>query len=210
MSDPAFIAIMIGVLIPSVIFHEVAHAYTADLLGDDTARIAGRVSLNPIRHLDPVGTLAVPMVLGGLAAFAGIAPFIIAWARPVPVLQSQLRSPRVHSLWVSLAGPLTNFAIAGLAIGVFRWTRPTEDTFLWVALGLLTVVNVVLGILNLLPIPPLDGSAIIEFMLPRRALRWWYPVRRYSIVALFGLMVLGRGVFEPMFDWAVDVWRHQQ
>jgi Zn-dependent protease len=203
MSDLSLTIIMLVVLVPSVILHEIAHAYTANALGDNTAARAGRLSLNPIRHIDPVGTLAVPLIL------ALAAPFIIAWAKPVPVVASRLRSPRVHSLLVALAGPTTNFAIAGLAIGTYQVLRPDEQGVLWAGLALLTIVNIVLGVFNLLPIPPLDGSAIIEFLLPRRMLDGWYRVRSFSFILLFGFMIFGRDLLSPVFEWALDLWRIQ-
>ncbi|MFT7645601.1 MAG: Zn-dependent protease [Candidatus Poriferisodalaceae bacterium] len=196
--------LVIVVLVPSVILHEVAHAFVADALGDDTARRLGRVSLNPLRHIDPIGTLLVPIVMVALT------PFVIAWAKPVPVLPSRLRSPRRHSLMVALAGPFTNFALAGLAIGVFQVVRPVRDSMLWGTLALATIVNVVLGIFNLLPIPPLDGSAIIEFLLPRRVLHTWYRFRPYSIVLVVALLLLGRDKLEPVSQWAFDIWNYQQ
>ena len=137
-------------------------------------------------------------------------PFVIAWAKPVPVLQSNLRNPRVHSLYVALAGPATNFALAGFAIGAFQLFRPERDTWPWLLLAIFTIVNVILGIYNLLPIPPLDGSAVIEFMLPRSKLHWWYRIRPYTIFGLLAIMLLARGWLEPMFDWAVDLWNSQQ
>ena len=197
------VAMMVA-MVPSVILHEVAHAYTADVFGDDTARRAGRLSLNPVRHIDPVGSLLVPIVMVLLA------PFVIAWAKPVPVMQSRLRNPRVHSLWVALAGPVTNFALAGLAIGAFRVMRPESDTWLWGLLAMLTIVNVILGVYNLLPIPPLDGSAIVEFALPRSSLEHWHRIRPYTIFLLIGFVFLARPLFDPLLDWAVDLWNDQQ
>ena len=195
---------MVMAMVPSVVLHEVAHAFTADALGDSTARRAGRLSLNPLRHIDPVGTLLVPVVMVLLM------PFVVAWAKPVPIYQGNLRNPRVHSLWVALAGPLTNFAIAGLAIGVFRLLRPAQNTWPWALLAMFTIVNMVLGVYNLLPIPPLDGSALIEFLLPRSSLRWWFRIRPYTIFLLLGVLLLARDSFEPLFEWAIDLWDAQQ
>jgi len=199
-SRTVFAITMVVAMVPSVILHEIAHAYTADAFGDSTARRAGRLSFNPIRHIDPVGSVLVPTVMVLLL------PFVIAWAKPVPVLQSNLRNPRVHSLYVALAGPATNFALAGFAIGAFQLFRPERDTWPWLLLAIFTIVNVILGIYNLLPIPPLDGSAVIEFMLPRSKLHWWYRIRPYTIFGLLAIMLLARGWLEPMFDWAVDLW----
>jgi Zn-dependent protease len=194
---------MVLAMVPSVIFHEVAHAYSADAFGDSTARRAGRVSLNPLRHIDPVGSLLVP---GLMVLFV---PFVIAWAKPVPVFQGNLRNPRLHSLYVALAGPASNFALAGLAIGANQVLRPASGSWPALLLGLFMVVNVLLGVLNLLPIPPLDGSAIIEFFLPQHHLVRWHRIRPLMVFPLFGLLFVGRGLFEPVINWAVDLWQSQ-
>jgi Zn-dependent protease len=204
MSRVVLAATMVAALVPSVILHEIAHAYTADHFGDGTARRAGRVSFNPIRHVDPLGSLVVP---GLMVLFV---PFVVAWAKPVPVLQANLRTPRLHSVWVALAGPATNFALAGFGLLATRVLQPQSGSWLWTFLAMATVVNVLLGVLNLLPIPPLDGSAIIEFALPRPALACWHRVRPFTMVPLVVLLVLGRDYYEPVVDWAVDLWSNQQ
>jgi len=195
---------MILVVIPSVVIHEMAHAYAADALGDPTAREAGRLSPNPLRHVDPVGSVAVPLVM------AVALPFIVAWARPVPVVVGNLRRPRLHSLWVALAGPAPNVATAAPAIAIFRLLPPDQHSSWWVILALVTIVNVVLAVYNLLPIPPLDGSAVVEFLLPRTWLPRWHRVRPFSILLLVALLIAGRRHLDGMLDWAVDLWRWQQ
>ena len=204
MSDTMMTVTMLLVMVPSVVVHEMAHAYAADALGDPTARQAGRLSPNPLRHVDPVGSVAVPL------AMAVALPFVIAWARPVPVVVANLRRPRVHSLYVALAGPASNIAAAALAVGLFRVLRPEQQSMWWVVLALVTIVNVVLAIYNLLPIPPLDGSALIEFLLPRSWLAGWYRLRPLSILLLIGLVLVGRRHLDGLLDWAVDLWRRQQ
>lgn len=204
MSETALAVSLVAVLIPSVILHEVAHGWVADMLGDDTARRAGRISLNPMRHIDPFGTVLLPLFL------ALVAPFVIGYAKPVPVAMTRLNRPRRDPLLVALAGPATNLSLAGLAIVVFRVARPEAETVLWWVLAIVTVVNVVLGLFNLLPIPPLDGSALIEFTLPVRWRPVWYRVRMYTLPVFLVVLILFRDLLDPIFNWAVDLWRAQQ
>jgi Zn-dependent protease len=192
---------LMAAVIPSIILHEVSHGVVANALGDDTAKRAGRITLNPVRHIDPFGTIILPamLALSGLPAFG--------WAKPVPVNPRRLRQPRQHSLYVSLAGPATNLALAAVCAALYRtWGMHSAGWFadyVFVA-GLL---NVVLCLFNLLPIPPLDGSAIIERFLPDR---WWpayLKFRRYSFALLlvFMLFFAMRGN-SPVFEPAVRLW----
>lgn len=191
-------------LIVAVILHEIAHGLVALWLGDDTAKQAGRLTLNPVPHIDPLGSLILP-------AFGALlhAP-VIGWARPVPVNPSRLHSPRRDILSVSLAGPATNFLLAIAAAVAARAAYGRLDFFaatsgdlpLAVRIPyLFALVNLFLGAFNLLPIPPLDGSAIVERMLPTQALRGWYQFRQYGILVLFILVFTtdfaGR-VFSPV------------
>ncbi|MGH9247000.1 MAG: site-2 protease family protein [Acidimicrobiales bacterium] len=180
-----------------MILHEVSHGVVALAFGDDTAKRAGRITLNPIRHVDPFGTLILP----GLLALAGLPAF--GWAKPVPVNVRKLRNPRQQSLYVSLAGPATNLLIAAvLAVAWQLWATRLIGSFLGELVFFAGLLNVVLALFNLLPIPPLDGSAILERFLPDA---WWprYLVfRRWSIVGLLVLMLVvssrgGSVIFEP-------------
>ena len=155
-------------LVFAIVFHEVAHGWTALALGDPTAKERRRLSLNPIRHVDPLGTLILP----GLLALAG-AP-VFGWAKPVPVVQQRLRNPRFGMMAVAAAGPLTNLvmaAIGALAIGLLvRGGAPADVSvpgFLVLAFSYFVAINVFVGFFNLLPIPPFDGSHIVEGLLPR-------------------------------------------
>ncbi len=204
MSDTQLALALVAVLIPSVILHEVAHGWVADRLGDDTARRAGRLSLNPVRHVDPIGTLVLPI------AMALLAPFVIGYAKPVPVIPSRLRHPRRDALLVAMAGPMMNVALGFSGIAVFRVFRPEQGTVAWFVLALIAVVNIALALFNLLPIPPLDGSAIIEFALPDSLRPLWYRIRLYTLPVLFLVLLLFRDLLDPIFQWAVDLWRSQQ
>jgi Zn-dependent protease len=210
--------LVLAVVIPSIILHEVAHGAVAYAFGDDTAKRAGRLTLNPIRHIDPIGTLILPgiMALSGLGAFG--------YAKPVPVNPGRMRSPRNHSLVVSLAGPATNIGLALLSVVALRWlcapgtaalVRGALDyggfEQLSVADRLLFLVgflNVSLAVLNLLPIPPLDGSAIIERVLPARAWPTWLVIRRYSMPVLLVLFLTGSARLQQVYGPAERLWSH--
>lgn len=204
--------LLLIVLVPSIILHEVSHGWTALVFGDPTAKEAKRLSLNPLRHIDPFGTLILPVML----ALTTGTPF--GYAKPVPVDPRRMRDPRNHSLLVSLAGPATNLLLVLLATLAFRAFLPAarEGT---VALGtarlviqiLLAIgtVNVVLAVFNLIPLPPLDGSAVIERLLPGRFLNQWFKFRQYSMGILLVVVLIlperygfGRWVLGP----AVQLW----
>jgi Zn-dependent protease len=193
-------------LVAAVILHEISHGVVALFLGDDTAKRAGRLTLNPVPHIDPFGSLIIPAlgVLSGLP--------VIGWAKPVPVTPARLRRPRRDMLYVSLAGPATNFALALGAAIVARWqwrqhvagTIVPDQLPMSVLIPLsFAIVNLLLGLFNFLPIPPLDGAAMIERVLPERWLPSWAQVRQYGILVLFLLVfvtsVPGK-VFEPFLD----------
>lgn len=182
--------IFYGALVVAVILHEISHGLVALAFGDDTAKRAGRLTLNPIPHLDPVGSVLLPV----LAVLSGLP--VLGWAKPVPVNPAKLRDPRRHMLIVGLAGPLTNFGLmfaAALAArsmlrGGFSLLQYRVDQT--PGLGLQVVVafafvNLFLGIFNMLPIPPLDGSSLIERVLPRRHLPAWHRFRPYGLLVLF-------------------------
>lgn len=190
--------IFLAVLVPSVILHEISHGVVALGFGDDTAKRAGRLTLNPIAHIDPFGTLLLPglLVLSGGAAFG--------YAKPVPVRVDRLRNPRWHSLWVSLVGPATNLVIAVAAAVAFRTLQPTGVGFeIVLTLG---IANVVLAVFNMIPLPPLDGSALLEWLLPARWLTTYYRLRPYSMLILLGIFLLRPGSFDAVIEPAVDLW----
>jgi Zn-dependent protease len=194
------------VLVPSVILHEVSHGVVANHFGDDTAKRAGRLTLNPLAHIDPFGTVLLPLILSlsGFGAFG--------YAKPVPVTVGRLRNPRQHSLYVSLAGPAVNIAIALAAalalrpliteIGGVRFYEGTTAEVLY-RLG---IVNVILAAFNLIPLPPLDGSAVVERLLPRQWWPTWLKIRQYSMGVLILVVLLLPGVLTSVFGPAVDLW----
>lgn len=212
-------ALVFGVLIPSIIVHEVSHGALALVFGDDTAKKAGRLTLNPIPHIDPIGTVLLPAVL----AFSGLGAF--GWARPVPVSPHRMRSPRNHGLLVSLVGPAVNIVIALGAALYLRFFTPAGTPFLvqahlqGVDLGpqapglvaqivfVAGFVNVILAAFNLIPLPPLDGSAVIERFLPKRWYAAWLKVRTYSLgLLLIVMLMFGQLLASTVFAPALDLW----
>jgi Zn-dependent protease len=189
----------LGALVPAVILHEVSHGVVALGFGDDTAKRAGRLTLNPIAHIDPMGSVAMPLLL----ALAHLPPF--GWAKPVPVNPRQLRNPRQQSLLVSLAGPATNIALAVAMAMVLRVT--TGVSLSRRAIYAFGYINVVLATFNLIPVPPLDGSAIIERFLPAQWWPGWLRLRQYSFFLLFLLIFLLPGNFlGRLFNFSLDLW----
>jgi Zn-dependent protease len=196
--------IYFGALIVAVILHEIGHGVVALYFGDDTAKRAGRLTLNPIPHIDPFGSVILP----ALAALTGVP--VIAWAKPVPVNPGRLRNPRRDMLAVSLAGPGTNFALAIVSALIARALYHGQVGELPLAIEipfLFAIVNVFLGIFNFLPIPPLDGAALVERALPEKWLPQWNQMRQYGILVLFLLVFtfhIGDHIVVPVIDRVKD------
>lgn len=197
----SFALVLIPALVIAIVFHEVAHGYAARALGDPTASERGRLTLNPLRHVDPVGTLLVP----GFLALVGGPMF--GWAKPVPVNKARLDNPRFGMMAVAAAGPASNFVLAaigalllGLAIpaGGLGDAGEGSATLLvnaagqteWLATGLFyfILVNIFLGLFNLLPIPPFDGSHIVGGLLPARLRGVWEQIQGVGMVLLVVLI----------------------
>lgn len=175
--------IAIALVVLSIILHEVAHGYVANMLGDPTARLSGRLTLNPLPHIDPVGSILIP---GFLALTSS--PFLIGWAKPVPYNPHQLRGGKWGEAAVAAAGPVTNLLIAFVAALFIRFG--VAGVFVHVA-ALVIVANLSLAILNLIPIPPVDGSKILRALLPRM-LGGFYDSLERTTYALgpFGLILV--------------------
>lgn len=179
----------------AITLHEAAHGYVARHFGDPTADLAGRISLNPLRHIDPVGTILVPAGILALSSLAGGGGILFGWAKPVPVNFSRLRNPKADMLWVAAAGPFVNFVMAiGWAV-LFRIAASAEPGAY--TLPMLKMadagiqINAVLMALNLLPIPPLDGGRIAVSLLPDR-LAWQYArLEPYGFPILLVLLFTG-------------------
>ena len=177
-----------------ITLHEAAHGYVARMFGDPTAWQAGRISLNPVRHIDLMGTIIVPLFLLFSTKLLGGGGLLFGWAKPVPVDWSRLRRPKRDMLWVALAGPASNLVMAVIwAVGlrILAETGATSTSF-WVQMTIAGIqVNLILMALNLVPLPPLDGGRIVFSLLPDR-MAWQYSkIEPYGIVILIVLMLTG-------------------
>ncbi len=179
-----------GLVMVAIILHELAHGYAAWAMGDTTARRAGRLSPNPLVHVDRVGTILLPgFLLVSQLATVGHVLFMFGWAKPVPVDPTRFRYPRQQMAVVAIAGPVMNFALAVLAAFCLRIPGLTAP---WMqAIGTFIVLNLVLGMFNLVPIPPLDGGRIAVGVLPLRAARQWARLERVGIVFVLIFLTAG-------------------
>jgi len=202
--DPAAllgaVVLKLPALLVAVTVHEVAHGLVADRLGDHTARLRGRLTLNPLPHLDPLGALTFVVVGFG-------------WAKPVPVDVRNLRHPVRDMAWVAAAGPASNFAVAFLGLVAFVVAGRTPGVpflsglvagvFLWVYR-----FNLALGIFNLIPLPPLDGGHFLPYLMPRRAWRLLRELERYGPLLLVVILLSGAAgfVLDPVFRWVSGIY----
>jgi Zn-dependent protease len=182
------ISIWVLPLITAITFHEAAHGFVAHHFGDNTAWERGRVSFNPLKHIDPFGTILLPAIL-----LLSHSPFLFGYAKPVPVNFRALRNPRLDMVWVALAGPATNIALALFAAAVFHLVNYLPpDVARWVADNLKNalVINVVLAIFNMLPIPPLDGGRVAVGLLPNVLAVPLSRLEPYGMLILIGILIV--------------------
>jgi len=195
MPDFQTLLIYIIPLLFAITLHEAAHGWIASKLGDHTARMMGRVTLDPTKHIDPIGTIAIPLVL--LLSSSG---FIFGWAKPVPINFNALRNGKNGMIWVALAGPGANIvmAVCWLFVMIIAINMNIAVLIEMGRIGIL--VNCILAVFNLLPIPPLDGSRVISALLPNRLAYKYNQLEQYGLYILLGLMFLGG------FNYLVRPW----
>ena len=178
------IIIKLAVLVLSIVFHEVAHGYAAYRLGDPTARDAKRLTLNPLAHIDPVGSVLLPLIL----VFTN-SSMLFGWAKPVPFNPGYFRDVKKGMMIVGAAGPVTNLILAAIAGALLHLLSPYGVIGLF--LKHLCIINVILAVFNLIPIPPLDGSRIVIGFLPSHWARSYLRLERFGFFIIFGLLWLG-------------------
>jgi len=199
--------IMLVALVVAVMIHEVAHGLAAFWCGDTTARDAGRLSLNPLRHVDPIGTIVLP----GLLVLTG-SSVVFGWAKPVPISLGNTRNPRFALWFTALAGPFSNLLQIFLASVIWRTLALTglahsTPQSLLVLLYMVGVINAVLMIFNMLPIPPLDGSRVMAAILPAQLARSYLSIERFGFIIIFLLLRndLLSPVIEPLLNFTIKV-----
>jgi Zn-dependent protease len=187
-----FILISLPILLVTITIHEFAHGKVADLLGDPTPRLAGRLTLNPLAHIDPIGFLMLVLVRFG-------------WAKPVPINPYNFRDPRKGTLYVSLAGPLSNFFFAWTVSIIYKALPFDYSPLLSMVFSYTIWINLALGVFNLIPVPPLDGSKILEGILPYQQLDFFYRLQEYGFIILILVIMLGSPILIGMVSFLYNL-----
>lgn len=186
----------------AITLHEVAHGWAALAFGDHTAQMLGRLSLNPLKHIDPIGTIAVPLLLVITSSLAGMSPLVFGWAKAVPININNLPNPRANMAWIALAGPASNFLQAIVwALLLNSNFDGFNDAMQSIALAGISI-NLVLIALNILPIPPLDGSRIVAAFLSKPLAYQYDKLEAYGFFILIGLMLMNwlTPLIAPIFN----------
>jgi Zn-dependent protease len=189
------LVVLIPILLVAMMLHELAHGFVAFKLGDPTAKRAGRLSFNPIKHLDPLGTAMffITYLIGG---------FVFGWAKPVPVSPYYFKNRQRGMAIVGLVGPLTNFVLAVVFVLILNAVRVDPDGVAFLILFVAFQVNVVLGIFNLIPVPPLDGSRVVGAFLPRSAYEKWVALDQFGMFLAIGILLII--VYSGFLVWVLQ------
>jgi len=185
-----YIALQFLVLIFAITIHEFAHGWAAYKLGDPTAKYMGRLTLNPLAHIDPFGTIILPLLL----VLMRIPP--IGWAKPVPVNSMSLNNPKRDMFWVGIAGPSANFALAIILSIIIKAAPFLAQNLVGQVIVFAVIINVILGVFNLMPIPPLDGSRIISALLPYKYLASYNKIQPYGFFLI--ILLLWSGILRKL------------
>lgn len=189
--EPSIMIFFVVVIIFSAIIHEFSHGWMADVLGDPTARYAGRLTLNPLAHIDPIGSVLLPLLLIPTG-------FLFAYAKPVPYNPYNLKDQRLGPLWVAIAGPISNLLLA-LVFGLLLQSLPLSPMTPF--LSIIVYANIMLAVFNMIPIPPLDGSKLLYVLLPKNAYQLQHTLERYGIFFLFAFIFFGAHLILPVVQW---------
>ena len=199
--DSINLIIKFSALILAVVIHEVSHGYAALLLGDPTAKRARRLTLNPLAHVDPIGSVILPLIL-----VLANSPVLLGWAKPVPFNPGYFRDPRRGIMIVGAAGPLSNFAVCLASALLFRLVGPMTPILSGFLL-MFCATNLILGLFNLIPVPPLDGSRIVMGLLPDDLLQGYMRLEPFGFIIIFALLWMGAldrvigPIFETLIRW---------
>ena len=198
------VLLILFAVIPAIVLHEVAHGWMASVLGDPTAKNLGRLTLNPIKHIDPIGSILVPGALF-LAHFFHLMPSLIlfGWAKPVPVDFRQLKPRRLGMILVAVVGPLVNIMLAVLLAMLYKWPVVHAWSYLF---GWGIMLNLTLAVFNMMPIPPLDGSRVVMALLPKELQKYYARVEPFGLFIVIVLLQLGMLQFcYPLISWLASV-----
>ena len=189
------------ILLFSIIIHEVSHGYVAEILGDDTARMMGRLTLNPIVHLDPIGSVILPLFLILISIITKGPLILFGWAKPVPYNPLNLKDPKLGSFYIALAGPLSNILISTIFGLLLRFQVVGINENLGLLFSLIVFLNLMLAIFNLLPIPPLDGSKVLFGILPDKFYKVEEFFNRYQFILFFIILIFGASIVMPIVNF---------
>src|SRR3990167_1392335 len=190
------ITVFLGTLAALVSVHEAAHAWMANRLGDPTAKHQGRISLNPLVHVDPLGTVILPLVLIVLSVLSQGPLFLFGWAKPTPFNPWNLENPRRDAALISFAGPVSNFVLAIIIAVIYRVISPFSEEIILLYFQFILTLTLVLGIFNLIPVAPLDGFKVVAGLLPKDLTLEWQRMERIGPILLIGLIIFGGSIFQ--------------